>query len=88
MMDIVFIGASWCSSCLVMRSRLEKVLKETKDIVVTEMDIDSDAEKIMTYNPGKILPVMVFVIDAVEKKRIIGEIALKTLSGIVASLQS
>jgi len=88
MMNIVFIGASWCSSCLVMRSRLEKVLKETKDIVVTEMDIDCDTEKIKAYNPGKILPVMVFVIDAVEKKRIIGEIALKTLSGIVASLHS
>ena len=72
-MRIIFIGAIWCSSCLVMKSRLKVLLKEHPEINVINYDFDDESEKIKPYKIGSILPVIIFENNNSEVFRIVGE---------------
>lgn len=82
-MNIIFIGASWCSSCLVMRSRLGKALIGREEVLVKELDIDFDQDRAEAYNPGKILPVIIVFQGNQEFKRFVGEISIATLKQVL-----
>jgi len=61
-MKVIKTGAVWCSGCLVMRSRWER-LEETNPWLKTEYyDYDEDKEKIKKYDlaPDR-LPVFIFL---------------------------
>lgn len=71
-MKVIRISSSWCVSCIVM-NKIWKELKETySDFEYVEYDFDFDKEA-KDYNVGEILPVVIFIKDDVEVKRIIGE---------------
>ena len=56
-MKIVKISSLGCPSCIIMNNVINKVRNEY-DIDIKELDYDfDDVEK---YNPGKILPVLIF----------------------------
>ena len=56
-MKIVKISSLGCPSCIIMNNVINKV-KNEYDIEIKELDYDfDDVEK---YNPGKILPVLIF----------------------------
>lgn len=57
-MEIIRISAMWCSSCILMKSRFNDVIKDY-DIEVIDYDYDLDSEKIEKYKIGKILPVYI-----------------------------
>ena len=69
-MKIVKIGAVWCSSCIIMKSRFNEILNE-KNIEVESLDYDTD--DIDKYSIGEILPVYIRFDNNIETKRLIGE---------------
>lgn len=84
-MRILRFTAAWCTSCLVMKSRFKKVLKEIPNIDIIDYDIDNDSELCETYHLGHILPVLIVVDERNnELKRIIGEKSVKELIKILS----
>lgn len=69
---IIRISAMWCSSCIIMKSRFNDIIKNY-DIEVIDYDYDFDIDKIKEYNIGDILPVMIKLENNKEVKRLIGE---------------
>lgn len=67
------IGAMWCPSCLVMRSRLRKLVGKYPGVILEEHDYDTDKEAVSLYVRDAILPVTLFMHDEVEVARMIGE---------------
>lgn len=69
-MKIIRISAIWCSSCIIMKSRFNDVIKD-KDIEVISLDYDMD--DIDEYKAGDILPVYIKIENNKETGRLIGE---------------
>lgn len=69
-MKIIKITALWCSSCIIMNNRLEKIGKEY-NFDIEELDYDFD--DIEKYNVGNILPVLIIMNQNKEIGRLIGE---------------
>ena len=69
---LVRISAMWCSSCIIMKSRLNDILKNYS-IELIDYDYDLDTDKIKDYNVGEILPVFIKIEDGKEIKRLVGE---------------
>ena len=72
-MRIIKIGAVWCPGCLVMKKVWKGVLAKYPDLDITELDYDFDSEEVNKYNPGKVLPVTIFLDGDNELERLIGE---------------
>ena len=66
-MKIIRISAVWCSSCLIMKSRLNEVANE-RNIEIEDLDFDTDASLVDEYKVGDILPVFIY-----KGKRMQGE---------------
>ena len=85
-MRLIKINAIWCSACLIMNKRVDKLQKE-KNIEVINIDYDLDNEEALSYNPGNILPVLIFTDDEnSELKRLTGEIEYKKLLDVIEEL--
>lgn len=69
---IIRISAMWCSSCIIMKSRFNEVIKNY-NLDIIDYDYDLDEDKIKEYNIGEILPVYIKIEDNKEIKRLIGE---------------
>ena len=69
-MKIVRISAIWCSSCIIMKSKFNEVIKD-KDI--TLIDLDYDMDDISNYNVGETLPVYIKFVEDEEDSRLVGE---------------
>ena len=72
-MKIIKIGALWCSACLITNNALNKYISENKDVELETLDYDFDEDKVAPYNPGKVLPVLIFEKDGKEVLRLCGE---------------
>ena len=85
-MQVIKIGAVWCSSCLVMAPRWQQVEKENSWLQTHYLDFDQDQGKIKKYNlTRESLPVFIFL----DKKgqeflRLNGEISHDKLTALVA----
>lgn len=66
-MEIIRISAIWCSSCIIMKQRLNKVI-DNKNIKIIDYDYDLDYEMVEKYQIGDILPVIIN-----GNKRLVGE---------------
>ena len=71
-MKIIRINAVWCSGCLSMKKIWKEIEKEHPDLNIVTYDYDFDSEEVLKYNPGNILPVVIFIKDGKEE-RLIGE---------------
>ena len=78
-MKIIKIGAIWCPGCLVMKKVWKSILNDYSNLDITELDYDMDSEEVSKYNPGKVLPVVIFLDDDRELERLIGEQSEDTL---------
>ena len=67
MKEVIVVSALWCPSCLLLKKELKKI-KEEHDIDFKMLDYDLDEDKVLEYNVGNILPVMIY-----NDKRLIGE---------------
>ena len=73
-MKIIKIGAIWCPGCLVMKKVWKNILNNYNDLDITELDYDMDSVEVNKYEPGKVLPVVIFLDDNnQELERLIGE---------------
>lgn len=71
-MKVIRISSSWCVSCIIMNKLWKELKEKYNNFEYVEYDYDFDKEA-KDYNVGEILPVIVFIKDGVEVKRIIGE---------------
>ena len=71
-MEIVKIGAMWCSGCLIMNKIFQEIIDERK-INIKSLDIDMDEEEVLKYEPGEVLPVYIFFKNNKEIYRMVGE---------------
>lgn len=81
-MKVIKITALWCSGCIIMNNIWKEVLKK-KDIETINLDYDMDEDVVNKYNPGKILPVFIFINNDKEIKRIAGEKSLDEMLNII-----
>ena len=73
-MKIIKIGAIWCPGCLVMKRVWKNIMANYGDLNITELDYDMDNDEVSKYNPGKVLPVVIFLDENNnELERLIGE---------------
>ena len=73
-MKIIKIGAVWCPGCLVMKKVWKSIINDNSNLEITELDYDIDSDEVNKYNPGKILPVVIFMDNENnEIERLIGE---------------
>ena len=83
-MKIIKIGAIWCPGCLIMKKVWKNIIDEYNDLDITELDYDMDNDTVSKYNPGKVLPVVIFFDDNNnELERLIGEQKEETLKNII-----
>jgi thiol-disulfide isomerase/thioredoxin len=84
-MKVLKIGAEWCSGCIVMKPRWQKIEEEHPWLVTEYYDYDTDDEIVEKYNleEGK-LPTFIFL-DNEENEflRRSGEISIKELVEII-----
>ena len=74
-MKIIKIGAMWCPGCLVMKKVWKNILSDYPELNIIELDYDMDSQEVGKYNPGKVLPVVIFMNDNdQELERVIGEV--------------
>jgi thiol-disulfide isomerase/thioredoxin len=86
-MKVIKINALWCPACLIMNNIFDKQ-KDAYQLEITTLDYDFDSEAVKEYNPGKILPVIIFLNDMDQEiKRIIGEKKEKEIITILEELK-
>ena len=79
-MKIIKIGAVWCPGCLIMKKVWNNIIKDYSNLEIINLDYDMDSEEVNKYNPGKVLPVVIFLDDNdQELERLIGEQKEETL---------
>jgi len=84
-MKLVKIGAVWCSSCLVMRSRLQEIKTEHSWLKIDYLDLDNDFEKVKNFSvESEKLPALIFL-DKKGKEilRLNGEWSTKDLKKLI-----
>lgn len=73
-MKIIKIGAVWCPGCLVMKKVWNNITNDYPDLEIVSLDYDIDNDLVSKYNPGKVLPVVIFLDDNnQELERLVGE---------------
>ncbi len=85
-MKIIRINAMWCSGCLSMKKIWKDIEKEYPDLDIITYDYDMDEEEVKKYNVGKILPVVIFIKNNVQK-RLIGEKKKEEIIEVIKELQ-
>ena len=79
-MKFVKITASWCLSCILMKSKIESFESRFIDgVEIINLDADNDKEEIKNYNVGEKLPVYIIFNGDTEVARLIGEKGNKDL---------
>ena len=86
-MEIVKIGAMWCSGCLIMNKVFREITNE-REINTTSLDIDIDEEEALKYEPGDILPVFISFVDGREVHRMVGEHSKEEILNVIDGIDS
>lgn len=86
-MEIVKIGAMWCSGCLIMNKVFKEIVND-RELKVTSLDIDMDEEEALKYEPGDILPVFIFFVDGREVHRMVGEHSKEEILNVIDGIDS
>lgn len=87
-MNIIRINAMWCSGCLSMKKVWNQVLEKYPDLDITTYDYDMDEEEVAKYNPGKILPICIFLQNGQEVKRLNGEKTKEEIIEVIEELNN
>ena len=85
-MKIIKINAMWCPGCLISKNIWNEIEEEYPNHEYKSLDYDLDEEEVEKYNIGDILPVVIFIKDNKEIKRIIGEKTKKEILNEVGDI--
>lgn len=84
-MKVIKVGAVWCPACLIMASRINKIV-EKYNLELINYDYDIDKEQIKKYNVGTILPELILLDDNNnEINRLVGEQSLKKIEDFIGN---
>ena len=86
MMKIIKINAMWCPACLISKGIWDDIKKEYPNHEYIDLDYDLDSEFVSSYNIGDILPVVIFMDNEKELKRLIGEKSKKEILNEVGDI--
>ena len=82
-MKLIEVGAVWCPSCLIISSRINKLVKKY-NLEFINYDYDIDSVEVKKLGVGKILPELILVDEEDnEINRIVGEQSLKKLEEFI-----
>lgn len=84
-MELIKISAMWCPSCLIMNSRVNKILKDI-NVELIDYDYDLDNDIVKEYNIGNTLPVIILKDNDKELLRLVGEYKENELLDKIRSL--
>jgi len=89
-MKILKIGAVWCSGCLVMRPRWQKIEKQIQDLNTEYFDFDERKDIVEQYKiENSKLPVFIFLDkDGNELERKTGEVEEAVLIELINKYKS
>jgi len=83
-MKVIKIGATWCSGCLVMKPRWQKIEHDHSWLQTEYLDFDEDAEQVKSLQVGDKLPVFIFLDkDGQEIDRKVGEITEEEILDLI-----
>lgn len=85
-MKIVRINALWCSGCLSMKKIWKEIEEEYPNLDIDTYDYDMDALEVEKFDVGKVLPVIIFRKDGIEK-RLVGEKSKKEIIDVIEELK-
>ncbi len=80
-MKLIRISAIWCGSCIIMRPRIDEIIKKY-NLESIEYDYDFDDE-VSNYNIGDKLPVFILEKEGTEITRIVGEKTTEEIEKII-----
>lgn len=78
-MKLIRISAIWCPACIIMRPKIEEIIKKYN---FESIELDYDIDDVLKYNVD-ILPVFILEDNNKELVRIIGEKDIKELENII-----
>ena len=78
-MKIIKINAMWCPGCLISKGIWNELKNEYPNNEYIDLDFDLDEEEVEKYNVGDTLPVVIFIDNDKEIKRIVGEKSKKEI---------
>ena len=82
-MKIIKIGALWCPGCLVMK-KIWNNINSKYELDIIELDYDMDHDKVLEYNVGNVLPIIIFVSSkGMELERLVGEQKEDTIVNLI-----
>lgn len=89
-MNILKIGANWCSSCLVMRPRLKKIENKFPNLKTKYYDYDTSPKITQKYNlKDTHLPTFIFLNkNNQEITRLRGEVSIKKFTELIKQHQA
>ena len=83
-MEVIKIGAEWCSGCIIMKPRWAEIEKENKWLKTQYYDYDKDKSIIEKYNIDEEIPVFIFLNkEKQEISRLTGETSKEKLLSII-----
>ena len=85
-MKIVKVGALWCPGCIVMNKSWDKLKEKYTNITFENLDLDFDFEETEKYDVGDTLPVIIFLKDGKEYKRLVGESSFEDIESIIIKI--
>lgn len=71
-MKIVKITSLGCPSCIIMNKIMKEIEAQYSQIQYEVLDYDFD-DDVSKYNPGNILPILIFIKNDKEINRLVGE---------------
>lgn len=78
-MKLIKIGALWCTSCIIVKNNIVKVLKEYPSIELIEYDLDFDKEAVAKYQIDNKVPILILEENDKEISRLTGESSKKEI---------
>ena len=69
-----------------MRPRWKKEIEKYDNLEIVDYDYDMDEQEVLKYQIGNIIPVLIFMDNEKEIKRVVGEISKQKLEEIVGEL--
>lgn len=79
MNKIIFISASWCGPCKMMKPTIEQIKSK---IDVEEIDVDTNRDEAISYGVRSV-PTLIFIKDGKEHSRKVGVISISEILNIM-----